>query len=79
MQNQMRTHELRIDLLQKENDSLKSSLEKFLLSNNRPIVTEECYEEIRNQSRQEQSYPQYLHANKTITSVYFYYFLNFEF
>jgi hypothetical protein len=69
MQNQMRTHELRIDLLQKENDSLKYSLEKFLLSNNRPIVTEERYEELRNQSRQEQSYRQYSHVNETITSV----------
>lgn len=32
LQSQMTTHEHRIDLLQKENDSLKSSLEKFLIS-----------------------------------------------
>ncbi len=65
----MRTHELRIDLLQKENDSLKSSLEKLLISNNPPIITEERSEELRNQPRQEQSYYQYSHANETVTPV----------
>ncbi len=69
MQNQLRTNALRIDVLQKENTALKSSLEKFLLLNNSPIVTEERYEELRSQSRQEQSYRPYAHTNETITSV----------
>ncbi|CAF4350072.1 unnamed protein product, partial [Rotaria magnacalcarata] len=56
MQNQMRTNEIRIDLLRKQNDSLKSSLEKLLAVNNTSpsLVTGERYEELRNQSRQEQ-------------------------
>jgi len=58
----MRTHEIRIDLLQKENDSLKFSLEKLLISNKPSIVTEERHE----QSKQEQSSS---HVNETVTSV----------
>jgi hypothetical protein len=72
MQNQLHTNEIRIDLLRKQNDSLKSSLEKLLLRNNNSpsMVTEERYEEIRNQSRQEQSYRRYSYGNETVTSVY---------
>jgi len=72
MQNQMRTNEIRIDLLRRQNDSLKSSIEKLLLRNNNSpsIVTEDRYEELRNQSRQEQPYRRYSHGNEIITSVY---------
>ncbi|CAF4735521.1 unnamed protein product [Rotaria sp. Silwood1] len=70
MQNQMRTNEIRIDLLRKQNDSLKSSLEKLLSMNNNnnssSLVTEERYEELRNQSRQEQSYRRYSYGNETV-------------
>ncbi len=76
MQHQMRTHELRIDSLQKENDTLKSSLEKLLLSNNRPTVTEERYEELRNQSRQEQPSRSYFHPHETLASVIYFITLN---
>ena len=71
MQNQIHTNELRIDLLRKQNDSLKVSLEKFLSVQNHspPMVTEERYEELRNQSRQEQLHRRYSFANETITSV----------
>ncbi|CAF1394768.1 unnamed protein product [Rotaria sp. Silwood1] len=71
MQNQMRTNEFRIDSLQKQNDSLKFSLEKLQLTNNHTnplLVTEERYEKLRNQSKQEQSYRQYSHANETLPS-----------
>ncbi|CAM2705980.1 unnamed protein product [Rotaria socialis] len=68
MQNQMRTNEIRIDLLRKQNDSLKSSLEKLLAVNNTSpsLVTGERYEELRNQSRQEQPYRRYSYSNETI-------------
>ncbi|CAF0967377.1 unnamed protein product, partial [Rotaria sordida] len=72
MQNQMRTNEIRIDLLRKQNDSLKSSLEKLLSmnnnnnNNNSSLVTEERYEELRSQSRQEQPYRRYSYGNETI-------------
>lgn len=55
MQNQMKIHEQRIDLLQKENNSLKISLEKLLIPKNPPIVTED-------------SYRQYSQMNETIKS-----------
>jgi hypothetical protein len=72
MQNQMRTNEIRIDLLRRQNDSLKSSIEKLLSRNNNSpsLITEERYEELRNQSRQEQPYRRYSYGNETITSVY---------
>jgi hypothetical protein len=71
MKNQIRTNEIRIDLLRRQNDSLKSSLEKLLsINNNSPsLVTEERYEEIRNQSRQEQPYRRYSYGNENITPV----------
>lgn len=77
MQNQMRTNEIRIDLLRKQNDSLKSSLEKLLsINHDSPsLVTGERYEELRNQSRQEQQqqqpYRRYSHGNESITPVKF--------
>lgn len=71
MQNQIRTNEIRIDLLRKQNESFKSSLEKLLSVNNvsTPLVTEERYEELRNQSRQEQPYRRYSYGQETITPV----------
>ncbi|CAM2722578.1 unnamed protein product [Rotaria socialis] len=68
-QNQMRTNEIPIDLLRKQNDSLKSSLEKLLIVHNTSpsLVTGERYEELRNQSRQEQSYRRYSYSNESIT------------
>ncbi len=54
MKNQLRANEQRLDLLQKENESLKLSLEKLSLSNRPPIVTEEP----RNQS--------YLHTTEIV-------------
>jgi hypothetical protein len=72
MQNQMRTNEIRIDLLRKQNDSLKSSLEKLLSMNNNnspSSITEGRYEELRNQSRQEQPYRRYSYANESVTPV----------
>ena len=54
MQNQIRTNEIRIDLLRKQNQSLKSSLDKLMLVQQTAFssnVTEERYEEMRNQSR----------------------------
>jgi hypothetical protein len=68
MQNQMRTNEIRIDLLRRQNDSLKSSLEKLLTmnnNNNSSSVTGERYEELRSQSRQEQPYRRYSYGNET--------------
>lgn len=60
MQNQIRTNEIRIDLLRKQNESLKTSLEKLLLAQQNQhsqsqvsMINEERYEELRNQSRQE--------------------------
>lgn len=59
----MRVNEHRLDLLQRENESLKSSLEKLLLSNKPPLITEE----LRNPSRQqEQSYRSYLNTNEMV-------------
>lgn len=71
MQNQIRTNEIRIDLLRKQNESFKSSLEKLLSVNNvsTPLVTEERYEELRNQSRQEQPYRRYSYGQEPITPV----------
>lgn len=70
MQNQIRTNEIRIDLLRKQNDSLKSSLAKLLSMNNtQPLVAEDRYEELRNQSKQEQPYRRYSYGNETITPV----------
>lgn len=54
MQNQIRTNEIRIDLLRKQNQSLKSSLEKLTLVQQTSIpnnITEERYEELRNRNR----------------------------
>jgi DNA repair exonuclease SbcCD ATPase subunit len=79
MQNQLRTNEIRIDLLRKQNDSLKSSLEKLLSMNNShspPLVTEERYEELRNHSRQEQPYRRYSYGNETVTPVYIFFMKN---
>ncbi|CAF5163081.1 unnamed protein product, partial [Rotaria magnacalcarata] len=48
MQTQMRTNELRIDLLRKQNDSLKSSLEQIRMPNHHttlPSVSEELRQE----------------------------------
>ncbi len=59
MQNQMRTNELHVDLLRKQN----SSLENFLLA------TEERHNELRNQSKQEQSHHRYSYANEIVTPV----------
>lgn len=82
MQNQMRTNEIRIDLLRKQNDSLKSSLEKLLSMNNnnnyynnfddhnQSSITEERYEELRNQSRPEQPQRRYSYGNEAITPVF---------
>lgn len=72
MQNQIRTNEIRIDLLRKQNESLKASLEKLLSRNNNnnspsSVITEERYEELRNQSKQEQPYRRYSYSNETIT------------
>ncbi len=75
MQNQLRTNEMRIELLRKQNDSLKSSLEKLLAMNSQPLVSEERYEELRSQSRQEQPYRRYSYGNETVTPVDFF-FLN---
>ncbi|CAF3055254.1 unnamed protein product [Rotaria sp. Silwood2] len=78
MQTQMQTNELRIDLLQKQNDSLKFSLEQLRPTTNHTnplLVTEERYEELRNQSRQEQSYYQYSHANETLPPVNYEFYL----
>ncbi len=72
MQNQMRTNEIRIDLLRRQNESLKSSLEKLLSMNNNhnsSSITEERYEELRSQSRQEQPYRRYSYGNETMTLV----------
>jgi hypothetical protein len=76
MQNQIRTNEIRIDLLRRQNDSLKSSLEKLLSVNDRstPLITEERYEELRNQSRQEQPYRRYSYGNETVTPVQIFFF-----
>lgn len=72
MQNQIRTNELRVDLLRQQNESLKSSLDKLLSMNNQNSISEERYEELRNQSRQEQSYRRYSFANETVPSVRFF-------
>ncbi|CAF0975911.1 unnamed protein product [Adineta steineri] len=69
MQNQMRTNEIRVDLLRKQNESLKISLEKLLSmhsnNNNTPsLITEERYEELRSQSRQEQPHRKYSYENE---------------
>ncbi len=71
MQNQMRTNEIRIDLLRRQNDSLKSSLEKLLSINNssQSLVTGERYEELRSQSRQEPPDRRYSYGNETVTPV----------
>ena len=72
MQNQMRTNEIRIDLLRKQNDSLKSSLDKLISmnnNNNSSLITGERYEELRNQSRQEQEYRRYSYGNESVTPV----------
>ena len=76
MQNQIRTNEIRIDLLRKQNDSLKSSLEKLLSLNNpsSSIVIEQRNDELRNQSRRQQSYRRYSYENETNTSVSFFFF-----
>lgn len=81
MQNQMRTNEIRIDLLRKQNDSLKTSLEKLLSMNNGSpsSITEERYEEIRNQSRQEQRSRRYSYGNETVSSVNFTFPLKLKF
>ena len=72
MQNQIRTNELRIDLLRQQNESFKLSLEKLLsMNSNSSLVSEERYEEMRNQSRQEQSYRRYSFANEIVPSVRF--------
>ncbi|UJR36580.1 hypothetical protein I4U23_029299 [Adineta vaga] len=76
MQNQMRTNEIRVDLLRKQNESLKRSLEKLLSMNNNnnnnnnnmsSIVTEERYEELRTQSRQETAPRRYSYGNESGT------------
>jgi len=72
MKNQIRTNEIRIDLLRRQNDSLKSSLEKLLSMNSQPLVSEERYEELRSQSRQEQPYRRYSYGNETVTPVDFF-------
>jgi hypothetical protein len=69
MQNQIRTNEIRIDLLRRQNESLKSSLEKLLSMNNSSLVSEERYEELRTQSRQEQPYRRNSYGNESITPV----------
>ena len=76
MQNQMRTNEIRIDLLRQQNESLKCSLEKLLTMNhnnnhNSSMVSEERYEELRSQSRQEPPQRRYSYANETVPSVGF--------
>lgn len=71
MRNQMRTNEIRIDLLRKQNESLKNSLEKLILMNNTmpSMVTEERYEELRTQSRQEQEPRRYSYGNESASQV----------
>lgn len=76
MQNQIRTNEIRVDLLRRQNDSLKASLEKLLTMNHNnnhdsSMVSEERYEELRSQSRQEQPHRRYSFANETVPSVGF--------
>jgi hypothetical protein len=65
MQNQMRTNDLHIDVLQKQNDSLKTSLDKLLVTNP-PVLTEE----LRNQSHRRYSY-----SNETVTPVNYKFYL----
>lgn len=61
----MQTNELRIDLLKKENDSLRASLEKFRHTNHHPpIITEEYHEPQENQS-----YFRYSATNETPAPV----------
>lgn len=75
MQNQIRTNEIRVDLLRRQNESLRSSLEKLLTMNHNnnnhdsSMVSEERYEELRSQSRQDQSQRRYSYANETAPSV----------
>ena len=67
----MRTNEIRIDLLRKQNESLKNSIEKLLSMNTTlpTMVTEERYEELRTQSRQEQVPRKSSFVNESIASV----------
>ncbi|CAF3826870.1 unnamed protein product [Rotaria sordida] len=61
MQNEMRTNELRIDLLQKQNDSLKFSLGKLQHTNNHTNSSLVIDEQLKNQLRQQQQ-----HTNETL-------------
>ncbi|CAF3786957.1 unnamed protein product, partial [Adineta steineri] len=67
MQNQMQTNELRIDLLRKQNDSLKSSLGNCLLKNNINNLSK-ITQESRDSTRHEESHRQDSLRNEIVTS-----------
>ncbi|CAF4434555.1 unnamed protein product, partial [Adineta steineri] len=67
MQNQMQTNELRIDLLRKQNDSLKSSLGNCLLKNNINNPSK-ITQESRDSTRHEESHRQDSLRNEIVTS-----------
>jgi hypothetical protein len=74
MQNQIRTNEIRIELLRKQNDSLKLSLEKLLFvqqNSSSSTMTEQRYEQMRSQSRQEPTHRRYSHGNENTVSSAF--------
>ena len=78
----MQTNALRIDLLRKQNDSLKVSLETLSTTNNHDkdinssTVPEEHYKKLRSQSKQEQSYHRHSYTNETQTIVSYQYDFN---